>query len=387
MPAQLSSAPVLSGAVGRLTRSVKGNHPGDVTSVQKMLNIALCCPRLPEDGKVSGPLFLAIEDFQSSFMPSPDGVVTPRGPTFHRLEVLTVRKQLHLTLHPILITKGGYKIAHNAKSWPANYRLYLTCRNTKLSPADNLQNLSELDSCLDITEQPPDDALNGSALLPDFLSLMEKLGTANAGFWGNRRWCALYVTRDNCIISSAEAPFTSPFQPFDGTLTMNDINASGLPYHDPSALLNPNPINGKHWFQHSSRFATLSDPPRGLNCVTYPMAVYRLLPHPVVGKPGYDGEEIANDLAPNAPNDINGKSYDDAMDFLVNNRSGAYLMWYEYGADGHTVLIVDGVAHEWSQSHNGYWTTPIPQQNSPTSPVLWGNRSNAAFYIREMPRP
>src|SRR5437868_1104055 len=60
------------------------NHPKDVRVVQRLLNKHRAA-KLAEDGKCGTHTVQAIIDFQTGFVPAPDGRVDPGGPTWRRL--------------------------------------------------------------------------------------------------------------------------------------------------------------------------------------------------------------------------------------------------------------------------------------------------------------
>ena len=289
--------PTLSGPVGKVpnanpTKSVSlsANRTADVLAIQRLLNKAACVPKLAENGKTDDNLVMAISDFQSSWLAAPDGRIDPGGVTLRRLVYLADGAwTLHIGVKKI--EQGGYRIGYDpAFVWTRNYRTYLTVHNSTLSPGGNLRNLGELQYCIDVTGKHPGDLLSYDDL-PDLLLTLESFGDS---VWGSMRHCAVYITRDDVIIgrSRGSAAMTCPVRPLGEKPAVIMPEKDSLPYYhgDGAPLITPTPINGKYWFRSAGEFATDSKK-RGLNCCTYPAAVYGLTS-------GTDsGEHIANAIA------------------------------------------------------------------------------------------
>ena len=97
------------------------------------------------------------------------------------------------------------------------------------------------------------------------------------------------------------------------------------------------------------------------------------------------GEHIADAIAAGTANDVDGKTYGDMMKFLTQHRSGSYLFWYDYTGGGHVVLVVNGEAHEWSQSAGHYKHTSIPiSYDDKNDGCLWGNKSSGKYWVRAL---
>jgi hypothetical protein len=368
---------VLTGPVGKLPEKHKGNNKADVVLVQKSLGRLRCTPALPNDGIASDDLVAAIRDFQSSWQTAPDGRIDPNGETHKRLFTLSNGELMLRKIRTDKIAKGGYKISFTpGYRWTRNFRNYLACRNTKLGVDDNLDDLSQLPHCVDVTKCDPS-ALLSADNVKEFLSCLEALG---GDPWGNIRYCALYVVRDNAIVSHSKnsESFTCPVQPYSGTLGL-DINAhEALPYRLPSGLIDPTPINGKYWFRYGGEFVTDKNM-RGLNCCTYPAAVFRLL------KNTDSGEHLAAELGPSNANDVDGGKYHEALDFLADHPRGKYLLWYDFTGGGHVVLVIDGTAYEWSHTAGGYKETTIANRytkGDKKKSAIWGDVASGKYWIR-----
>jgi hypothetical protein len=374
--------PSLSGPVGQMTASkvrLPANQPADVLIVQRLLNKVACDPKVPENGKLDDDLIKAISDFQSSWMDVPDGKIDPRGATLRRLAYLAGGAWTVSRIKFKRIEQGGYCIGYEpAFTWARHYRVYLTVHNPHLSATDNLRRLGELPHCIDVTDRHPKDLLRYEDL-PAFLQTIAGFGDS---VWGNERYCAIYVVRGDVIIgrSRSTAVLKCPVRPLDSKPDVIMPEKDSLPYYhgDGAPLITPTPINDKYWFRTAGEFAVDNDK-RGLNCCTYPAAVYGLT------RDTDSGEHIAGRIAPGNPNVVNGKSYADLMGFLTKNRNGTYLMWYDYTGGGHVVLIVDGEGHEWSQSAGHYKHTTIPSRyEDKKDGCLWGSKTSGKYWLRSL---
>ena len=380
------NTPKLSGPVGRLPHGAAAakththaNQPADVLVVQRLLNKVACDPKVPENGKLDDQLIEAISDFQSSWTEVPDGKIDPGGVTLRRLAYLADGAWTVMRIKFKRIEQGGYCIGYGpAFSWARNYRVFLTVHNPNLSAADNLRRLGELPHCIDVTGRNPKDVLQYGDL-PDFLQTIASLGET---VWGNERYCAIYIARGDVIVgrSRSTAVLKCPVRPLDAKPDVIMPEKDSLPYYhgDGAPLITPEPINDKYWFRTAGEFA-VDNGKRGLNCCTYPAAVYGLT-H------GTDsGEHIADSIAAGNPNDVNGKSYGETMTFLTTHRSGTFLLWYDYPGGGHVVLVVDGEGHEWSQTAGHYKQTTIPSTyDEKKDGCLWGNKKSGKYWVRSL---
>jgi hypothetical protein len=378
--------PTLSGPVGKVPNAPPGaklksnlNQPADVLLVQRLLNKVAAVPKLAENGKPDDNLFAAVSDFQSSWLAAPDGRVDPGGVTLRRLAYLANGAW---TMNPIgtkKIEKGGYRIGYApAFTWARNYRTYLNLHNPSLGATNNLRQLGELPYCIDVSDADHNDVLSYENL-PEFLSSIASIGDS---VWGSTRHCAIYIARGDIIIGrSKNSPaMTCPIRPLGAKPAVLMPEKETLPYYhgDGAPLITPKPINDSYWFRYGGEFTT-DNSKRGLNCCTYPSAVYGLTS-------GTDsGEHIANAVAGGTPNDVDGESYGDMMDFLTSHRNGTYLFWYDYSGGGHVVLVVNGEAHEWSQSAGHYKHTSIPTAyDDTTDACLWGSKTTGKYWVRAL---
>ncbi|HTS53784.1 MAG TPA: peptidoglycan-binding domain-containing protein [Burkholderiales bacterium] len=376
--------PTLSGPVGKVPKAPptlkvtsSANQPADVLLVQRALNKLACDPKVAENGKADDDLIAAISDFQSSWLTAPDGKVDPGGATLRRLAYLANGAWMISPIATKKIERGGYRVGYEpAFSWNRNYRAYLTVHNLNLSPSANLRRLGELPHCIDVTNRNHRDVLSYEDL-PQFLSTIGSFGDA---IWGSKRYCAIYIARGDLIIGRSRnlAVMTCPIRPLNAKPAVIMPEKDTLPYYhgDGAPLVTPTPINDKYWFRSGGEFVTDNDK-RGLNCCTYPSAVYGLTS-------GTDsGEHIANAIAGGTANDVDGESYDDMMTFLTKHRTGTYLFWYDYSGGGHVVLVVDGEAHEWSQTTGHYKHTSIPTAyDDKKDGCLWGNKKTGKYWVR-----
>jgi len=125
-------------------------------------------------------------------------------------------------------------------------------------------------------------------------------------------------------------------------------------------MLHQPPIDNKYYFAYAGKFET-DNSMRGFNCITYIGAVYGVYAYDATTriKPmgGY-GTGLAKHLGA-TPCSMEAKKEAAIKEFFKTNITGAYIMW----SSGHSVLVVDGNIHEFSESKGGYAKTSAESWN------------------------
>jgi hypothetical protein len=253
-----------------------------------------------------------------------------------------------LTLHPITlgpITKGGYVIAYDGTVPPG---------------ATLLLGVPDVQSAMDVTRQNPKDLLT-PANLPLFLSLIGKHRT----WWGTKGRCRLFVTRGGATLAqSNEQAFDCPVRPYVGPLRPElgrgdagpALRYTGTPPKYPDGRMFHVPaIDGCHYFAFGNRFET-SNAMRGFNCITYAGAVFGVDARASSKPMSAYGTQLANHCGC-IPCDVENKDLDEVRAFFARHPRGTFLMWSEH----HTILVVNGIVHEFRELRRGYNTEPIAQ--------------------------
>ena len=231
-----------------------------------------------------------------------------------------------------------------------------------------LLGLPDVDHSMDVTGRKQKDLL-GPDNLPTFLSLIGK-----QKWWGMKGRCTLFVMNGDTVVTrSTEQLFDCPVRPYVGPLRpeMGKGDAGpALKYtgvSDGRMLFMP-ALDGCYYFAFNGRFETENDM-RGFNCITYAGAVLGVDPS-TKAMAAY-GTQLANHCGC-VPCNLENKSLADVRAFFAKNRVGTYLMWSEH----HTVLVVNGMVHEFRQLLGRYNTQPVGE---------W-THSDSRWWVRKTPK-
>lgn len=329
------------------------NIAEDVRKIQSLLNTVYGRTGVISHGKCDAATIKAIGDFQRLWPGKVDSRVDPAGRTLRRLNETTTP----LKLNKIWLGKigyGGYLISYSGKLPPSQYKVFLGL------PHDF--------NSLEITGRNQKDVM-GSDNLPNLLKLVDKLG-----FWGKNAQCRLYVKRDGRVITQSNMELLAcPVQPYSGklepklgegdtgpALTYTGIQ-TGRMFYQPA-------IDGKYYFAYGGKFETANSM-RGFNCITYVGAVCGV--DPATGAMGSYGTQLADHLGATKCK-MENKKESDIKGFFKTNKKGIYIMW----SSTHTVLVVDGFIHEFSETKNGYVKTDAQK---------W-NYHGKSYWIRKLPK-
>lgn len=265
-----------------------------------------------------------------------------------------------LTLNPItlgLIRNGGYVITY-AGQVPTGATLLLGLPDTTRS--------------VDVTGRPKNDLLD-PARLKKLLALFHQLNA-----WGNPVTVQLHAVQGgHTVAQSNTQTLRAPVRPHCGCL--NPALGKGdcgprLCYTgvQTGRMLYQPDIDGRYYYAFGGKFET-DNAKRGLNCITYVGAVCGV--DPSTGAMGAYGTQLANHLGA-IKIGMEQKSKQECLAFFTTDgtrsqlRKGTYIVWN----GGHTVLVVDGVVHEFALSKNGYNQTPVAQ---------W-HFANGPFWVRQL---
>lgn len=387
------AAVVIKGAVGEKPKpgNKTFNDPKDVQEVQQLLNKAYGRTVVPPIGKCGFETVNAIVQFQKLWG-TPDGSVWPDGNTLKRLN----RMATPLTLNPITlerISKGGYAISYQTSDHGElpnqGYRVYVSVGNDAM--------------LLDITGRDRKDVI-GPDNLPDLLTLI-----ANQNLWAQPVQCRLTVKLEGHTVTRSDPPqnLKAPVKPYTGKLgpeLLKEANVGDWTYgaNDPKGLdgryLWMTPFNGSYYFAYASKFET--EPKlRGLVCITYLGAVYGIgATESVKNDWGFKddegnvmdrvnvmsayGTQLAVHLGAQRV-DMEAKKAKDIKEFFKKHPKGNYMMWKE----GHTVLVIDGKVHEFTNARGqakGYHQSDAVNE---TTPALEYGYGNSTWWIRELKAP
>jgi hypothetical protein len=269
-----------------------------------------------------------------------------------------------IKLQPII--QGGYLVSYTG-SVPTGSRLMLAASNS-LSAASNLQ------SAIDVTNQPPSHLLN-KANLPSFLALVGK-----HGLWGKKGYCSLFTAKAGAIVakSNIEA-FDAPVHPYTGKLGP----FIGRPDSGPKFQYTQNPngrmlhipaIDGCYYFEIDAGpnvhcFETNNNM-RGLNCITFAGAVFGVSAS-TGAMSGY-GTKLANHLGATQCN-LENKSDNEIRAYFAKHPTGTYLMW----SATHIVVVVNSKVYEFAHSKHGY---------AGDQPIDKWNFYNSRHWVRKTPK-
>lgn len=267
------------------------------------------------------------------------------------MAVLDVAARLKLNpISPGLIRNGGYIISYTGN----------------LSPGTTLWlGLPDLQHAVDVTKRNQKDLLNATNL-PQFLSFIGR-----QKLWGTQGTCRLFVMRGSTVLEqSNEQRFDCPVRPYVGRLCPELGKGDTGPQLQYTGVVNGRmlyqpAIDGCYYFAYGGKFET-DNRMRGLNCITYAGAVFGV--DPACGAMSCYGTQLANHLGAQ-PCDLENKTGQEIKAYFVRSPKGTYLMW----SSTHTVIVVNGMVHEFSQGRGGYVSTSIQQ---------WGFGS-ARYWVRK----
>jgi hypothetical protein len=205
--------------------------------------------------------------------------------------------------------------------------------------------------------------------LPQLLKLIEKMGS-----WSALVNLRLYVKYGSGLVSKSKpVPMKTPVKPYSGKLgaeLLKKNNVVDMTYGATDSkgrdgrYLWTTPFNGKYYFAYGSKFET-NNALRGLVCITYVGAVYGVGARESVKNTwGFKNEkgslmkrvnvmsaygtQLAVHLdAKKTKPEMEAKNGDEIKEFFKKNSRGSYMMWRE----GHTVLVVDGMVHEFTNRY------------------------------------
>jgi len=254
-----------------------------------------------------------------------------------------------LLLHPVTrasISNGGYSVKYEG-TIPPGHTLWL--------------GVPDVTNALDITGKPRHHVIDATNL-PKFLSLI-----GNRDWWGKKGSCKLLLKQGG--VGKAESnivEFDCPVRPLVPRPRLR-IPTLGLKYHElwdlkyaardshghNGRFLHMPAIDGCYYFRNGedSMFET-DDDKRGLVCTSYIAAVWALGAEKN-GPMTWHGYQIATHAgAPFFCSDLGmkDKSLEEVKGFLETNH-GTFIA----GSSNHVVLVVNGVAHDFTVSpRKGY---------------------------------
>lgn len=329
------------------------NVPEDVRKIQSLLNTVYGRTMVIAHGKCDIATIKAIGNFQRLWPGKVDSRVDPGGRTLRRLNETATPLKLNL-IRLGRIKHGGYLISYSGKAPPSQYKVFLSL------PLDI--------NSLEITGRKQTDVM-ASDNLPDLLRLIDKLG-----LWGKNAQCRLYVKREGRIVTQSNMQsLPCPVQPYSGKLEPQlgeDDTGPALTYTgiQTGRMFYQPAIDGKYYFAYGGKFET-DDTMRGFNCITFIGAVCGV--DPASGAMGAYGTQLADHVG--ATNcGMENKKEAAIKDFFKTNKKGTYIMW----SSTHSVLVVDAVIHEFSESKGGYVKTDVQK---------W-NYHGKSYWIRKLPK-
>jgi hypothetical protein len=265
-----------------------------------------------------------------------------------------------LTLNPIVlgaIKNGGYVVSYTGQV-PAGATLLL--------------GLPDTTRAVDVTGRPKTDLLD-MARLRKLLDLFDQMNA-----WGTQVSCRLHVRQNGTTIAqSGTQTLRAPVRPYCGSLhpklgkgdTGPRLCYTGI---QTGRMLYQPDIDGRYYFAFGGKFET-DNAKRGLNCITYVGGVCGV--DPSSGAMSAYGTQLANHLLAQQVG-MEGKSKQEVIQFFTTDgqhsqlRRGTFIVWNS----GHTVLVVNGVVHEFALSKDGYNETPVAQ---------W-HFANGPFWVRQL---
>jgi hypothetical protein len=382
-------AVMLRGAVGEkpMPGNKIHNHEDDVRRVHALLNAAFGRAIAPSSGKCEAGTIKAIREFQKLWG-SDDGSVWPGGKTLTQLN----RMVTPLVLKPITlgrIRQGGYVIGYatgDKKELPNDGYTIELCVGSDAAT-------------LDVTGRKASDLI-GPDNVEDLLDLIEKTGR-----WGEMVHCWLKVKFGaNVVTQSNKQPLTTPVKPYGGELgaaLLDEANVGDWTYGATDAkgtdgrYLWVEPINGNYYFAYGGKFETKKTL-RGLVCITYIGAVYsvgadasvkntwgaKVSDKGSVNVMAAYGTQLAVHLGAK-PVNMEAKKEKEITAFFSEHTTGHYMMWKE----GHTVLVVDGEVHEFTNRNGtakGHYQWDAVNEKDATKQYPYGN---STWWIRELSPP
>lgn len=364
------------------------NQADEVRRVQALLNGAFGHMVVSPSGKCDAATIKAIRDFQKLWG-ADDGNVWPGGKTLAQLN----RMVTPLTLKPIAlgrIKEGGYVIA------------YETSDKKPLPDEDYTVQLSvgSDTAVLDVSGRNSSDLIDTDNM-EDLLDLIDK-----AGRWGGQLMsCRLTVKyKTHVVTQSNPQNLTTPVEPYAGKLgadLLDETNVGDWTYGAKDShgrdgrFLWPSPINDRFFFAYAGKFET-DKTLRGLVCITYIGAVYGVGADATVENTWGDkvsvqktvnvmaayGTQLAVYLGAKQVK-MEAKKEKDIVAFFKEHDSGYYMMWKE----GHTVLVVDGKVHEFTNrdgNAKGYHQWDAVNEKDATKQYPY---AGATWWIRELSAP
>jgi hypothetical protein len=339
------------------------NEAADVRGIQTLLNQAYGVTRIPVTGKCDQATVDTIAEFQRLWPGAAvDSRVDPGGTTLRRLNETVAPLKLKRIDHD-LIAKGGYVVAYEGEVPPSDYKVLF-------GVADR--------ATIDVTGRPRKNVIV-SDNLPDLLKIIDRLD-----LWGRSVECRLYVARNARVISQSGPQLLScPVRPYAGCLGKDllkreNVGSFTYPGVGDGRYFHVTPIDGKYYFSYKNKFETANQM-RGFDCITYVGTVFGAnASDKVAMKDGTEcgcmagyGTQLANYLGATAV-DMEMKKEAEIKAFFAKNNMGTYIMWKE----GHTVLVVDSVVHE--------FTNRAPKGYHETSVAAWLFGKDV-YWIRKLP--
>jgi hypothetical protein len=219
------------------------------------------------------------------------------------------------------------------------------------SGASLLLSVSDEQHTLDVTRQKQGDILDARNMSA-FLALI-----GNQKLWGTQATCRLLTVSGGKVVGrSNEQTLDCPVRPYVGRLapelgrgdTGPKLQYTGV--SNGRMLFQP-AIDGCYYFAYGGKFET-DNLMRGLNCITYAGAVFGV--DPASGAMSGYGSHLAAHIGA-VRCGLENKTADEVKVYFRTNPRGTYLMW----SSTHTVIIVNGMVHEFSQSQGGYASTSV----------------------------
>lgn len=342
------------------------NNPSDVSQVDALLNkIGLLPPICPLDTTRNE----AIKKFQEIWglrsRGGYDGKIDPGGMTLSKLNATASP----LTLNSIVlgnIDHGAYLVSFAPAAPPEPYRLWFG-----VWPIAN--------ECFDVTGAKTNDVMTKDNL-PALLELVK-----HKRAWGLTLQVRLFVVLNNKVVSESNVQILNcPVQPHNGKLLPLDQVNNG-----PKLTYQGNVEKKEFWgrmfhqiagcegyyFKYGGKLET-DNAKRGFDCITYAGTACGASTSHMA-----DSADLAASLGATActvdyqesvaapkgsPQGTPAASkqvtvtLDNAdpkyvKEFFKTNTTDSYLMY----SGGHIVLVVKGVVHEFSSSHQGYVSTAV----------------------------
>ncbi len=344
--------------VGSLHAKEVGNKSEDVLQVQRALASARCKPDTVATGACNADTVAAIRDFQAAIGAPQNGRVAPGDGTLTKLAALLAGPQLR----PIMqkrISQGGFLFATVKDIMPrSHYNICLCVRNGSYAAGQNLKSAGALPFLVDVTGRPHAD-LVGPGELAALLTQLEQLN--GTGAWGKKANCAIYITRDNIVVSrsAGTTPFDCPVKPYPGpvgdssvpsVLDVTEADSAGpwtyTENGDPmksGSMLHETALNGKYFFKYAGLF-TIKDTLRGFDCTTYPGSIFGL---PSTNMGSFDAICSAMTARPVGLEKVKLTEF---LLFMERHTSGTYLVFI---GGHHIVIISEGVCYEFNIGPDG----------------------------------